>query len=488
MLALALTFPSGRYHATPWERHVNEGAVEWPPEPWRLVRALVATWHHKVKHSGRHEETALRGLIGALALSLPEYSLPAATHNHTRHYMPQGQPGKTSLVLDAFAAVGRGEELIVAWPEVELPAEQLALLDELLEAMVYLGRAESWVEARRCAREYKANCRPADWARGEGETITLLAPLQAGEYDKVRQEFSANARQARKLVKTLPPGLLEAVSVETSELQKAGWSQPPAARKVQYVRPLDTFRAQRRAQPAPRRAATTARYILIGKPLPRVEDSVRVGELLRRAVMGVAKQKLGAEAIPAVISGHGLPEGNRHRHAFFLPCGNAEGRIDRVILHFPDGMDAAVRRVAEGLRRLWDHSGMEWQLVLENIGGAEVGGPQLGEAAEWESVTPYLHPWHEKRHLGIEDQIRRECDLRGMAALTALEPMAALRVGARMRFPVHFRRVRDKRGLEQADRAGSFWRLRFAEPVAGPVALGFGCHFGLGLFRPAGVK
>ena len=27
---LKLTFPSGRYHATPWGRHVNEGAPEWP--------------------------------------------------------------------------------------------------------------------------------------------------------------------------------------------------------------------------------------------------------------------------------------------------------------------------------------------------------------------------------------------------------------------------------------------------------------------------
>ena len=27
--------------------------------------------------------------------------------------------------------------------------------------------------------------------------------------------------------------------------------------------------------------------------------------------------------------------------------------------------------------------------------------------------------------------------------------------------------------------------LRFAQPVRGPVALGFACHFGLGLFAPA---
>ncbi len=35
---IKLTFPAGRYHATPWGRHVNEGVAEWPPSPWRLLR------------------------------------------------------------------------------------------------------------------------------------------------------------------------------------------------------------------------------------------------------------------------------------------------------------------------------------------------------------------------------------------------------------------------------------------------------------------
>jgi len=42
MLALSFTFPGGRYHATPWGRHVNEADLEWPPSPWRIVRALIA--------------------------------------------------------------------------------------------------------------------------------------------------------------------------------------------------------------------------------------------------------------------------------------------------------------------------------------------------------------------------------------------------------------------------------------------------------------
>ena len=52
------------------------------------------------------------------------------------------------------------------------------------------------------------------------------------------------------------------------------------------------------------------------------------------------------------------------------------------------------------------------------------------------------------------------------------------------REPIHFHRFRSKRGLTQPDTHGSFWRLIFDKPVPGPLALGFGCHYGLGIFKP----
>ena len=63
MIAIELTFPAGRWHATPWGRQVNEGAVEWPPSPWRLLRALLAVWYHKCQDV---PEDDIRSLISAL--------------------------------------------------------------------------------------------------------------------------------------------------------------------------------------------------------------------------------------------------------------------------------------------------------------------------------------------------------------------------------------------------------------------------------------
>ena len=47
---VAVKFPLGRYHATPWDASVNEGRVEWPPSPWRILRALVSTFKTRLPH------------------------------------------------------------------------------------------------------------------------------------------------------------------------------------------------------------------------------------------------------------------------------------------------------------------------------------------------------------------------------------------------------------------------------------------------------
>lgn len=492
MLALSFTFPAGRYHATPWDRHVNEGAVAWPPEPWRILRGLIATWHRKVKHTGKYSESTLLGLIESLAQELPEYTLPASSHSHTRHYMPQFAAGKTSLIFDAFTAVGRNDPLTIVWPTLELPGDQRDLLDDLLAVIGYLGRAESWVEARRVPEAPEANCKPGtdtvDTATGElcGEAVTLYAPLPSGEYQKLRQGFLPDKNAVKKLGKTLPDSLSDALSVDTADLRKQGWNQPPAARKVSYLRPVDALEPVRVVHRASAPVATTAIFIVIGKPLPPVEDSLRIGELMRMAVMSQAKRTFGEANIPSIFSGHDMPDGNCHRHAFYLPWdSNVDGRLDRLLVHVQAGMNADQQRVLEKVNRIWSRDGAEWRLAIEAIGGTEAAdGVLMQKSTTWESVTPYLHPWHVKKRLTVEDQIRRECRERGLPELIALEAFDEVDIGKdRRRCSIHFRRFRSRRGLAQPDRLGSFWHLAFAERVKGPLALGFGCHFGLGLFR-----
>src|SRR4051794_8610017 len=139
---LKLTFPAGRYHATPWGRHVNEGVAEWPPSPWRLLRAFVATWKRKCADLS---EGKIRLVLEQL-LHPPRFYLPAARVAHTRHYMPLNtksgrdvKGGGTTLVFDTFVAVGREAPVIVHWPEANLSADDHQTLARLAENLTSLG-------------------------------------------------------------------------------------------------------------------------------------------------------------------------------------------------------------------------------------------------------------------------------------------------------------------------------------------------------------
>src|SRR5436190_11468738 len=104
---IRVKFPGGQYHATPWGRHVNEGVPEWPPSPWRLLRALVAVWKRTCRYLS---EQQVRRVLEPL-LSPPLFRLPPHRVAHTRHYMPLGKKspieisgGGTTLVFDTFVA------------------------------------------------------------------------------------------------------------------------------------------------------------------------------------------------------------------------------------------------------------------------------------------------------------------------------------------------------------------------------------------------
>jgi CRISPR-associated protein Csb2 len=305
-------------------------------------------------------------------------------------------------------------------------------------------------------------------------------------------------------VTTLPDDWLNAIGVETGELQAAGWSAPPGARTVSYRRPLHALKTTAPKvvrRPATIRLNTTitiTRFVIYGKPLPRIEDAVRIGEALRAAAMGRAKRLLGPDALPALLSGHDLGEGNSHAHAFWLPDPNQRGEIEHVLVHVPGGFSHEAMRVLTTLQQITRGAGEPLRLMLEGFGNASLFDrctPLTGESAVWRSVTPYLHPWHLKKPemrtpeataAAILGQLQREWHGRGtgLPELVEIRNLPSIQFAGHSIRPLHFHRFRRKRGLTQPDMHGRLIDLRFAQPVRGPVALGFACHFGLGLFSP----
>lgn len=490
MIALAFTFLAGRYHATGWDHHVNEGTVEWPPAPWRILRALVAASYRVDCDRDR-----LAGILEGLT-ALPVYYLPATAPAHLRHYMPTSGDS-TTKVFDAFLAVGGGaartDDLLVVWPELSLSPEDVALLGAVAAQVPYLGRAESWVAARLVdaipAREPDA--RPIAEQRDAPTTTRLLAALPTRDYRLWRDGYLAaqDAKVARKLA--LPDDLWGVLHAETGALQQAGWSAPPGSRWVTYA-------VNRQAAPRAETTAPTgphpdyARIVFDGAVLPRVEDTLWVGEKVRAALL----HHLGDDRYSAALMGKdasGAPLKD-HRHAFFLPQADDDGRVRQVVIYARGGLDPEAVRALRALQRLYrkgealtSHPTYTTLVALGQLHMLAQPPPCLSRSRVWESATPFVPPRCPKRRNGMlrdtpEAQLSWLCrEHHGVepSRVTVFDPEESR--GRRLHW---FRRTRRRGAAPAGHPRGYGFRLEFAEEVSGPLALGYGAHFGLGQFVP----
>lgn len=460
--AVEIRLLAGRFHATPWGRHVNEATLEWPPAPWRVLRALAAG----LARVGA-DMNGCRRLLTPL-LDAPVYHLPAASAAHTRHYMPwEKQPGKPEKVLVFDAFVVTSEPLVVRW-DVDVPDR--AALQRALEQVVYLGRSQSWAELRllETPPEGEPNCvlaEPGTVPPGE-ELVELLAPDSEE-----------------------PERALEALFVTTDEVRNAGLDRPLGTRWIAYRRPrldLDPLpRQSRRGAQEP--AATTAVFLATGPALPPLTEALAVAELLRRSVMAWYG-RLNAGATSPVLSGKdasGRPlEG--HRHAFYLAIDeDGDRRIDRLVVHAPMGLGRLEREALTAVRSLEPGEGRPpLHLHLLGFGTPErFASRAFGPARKWRSHTPFLLVRHPKLRGPAEarrmvenpfEQVQLELDRRAIQRPASVTPIRG--TGYRwLEFRTH------RRGHSGPPGAWGF-ELEFDEPVRGPIALGRHCHFGMGVF------
>lgn len=535
MLSIELRFPTGRYHATPWDQHVNEGGVEWPPSPWRLLRALVATWHLKATHD--IEASELTALIEALAQPFPSYRLPSAIGAHTRHYMPIGKLDKglekTTKVFDTFIHLEKPCSLEIIWPTLELTASQSQALSLLLSRLSYFGRAESWVEASLIDRPTELaqpNCKPLDTMAGLGpndELIRVLCPMPAKEIVAWRTRAFEQALDQRlaekrhdaatkrkdpskvklskadkdKLDASLPHTLIDALELDTGELKKQGWSSVPGTRWVDYVRPTDTVATVPRASASAitQHRPTAARFALASQVLPRLTECLSLADRVRAALMS------RSNAIP-VFSGkdeHSNPlEGNRH--AYILPEANGpHGRITHVTLYAPMGFDDRARRAMDTLRNVWGRGDHAVQLVLLGVGKPEdFAGTNLAagqcplfvESDTWVSRTPFVptrHPKPKRDEHGLqigspEHDLRRLLRSANFPEPVSVEPVDTTELGGKRVRWLEFKTLRHRGEGARSTHRGFGFRVVFPEAVRGPIAVGYGAHFGLGGFGPGG--
>jgi CRISPR-associated protein Csb2 len=223
-----------------------------------------------------------------------------------------------------------------------------------------------------------------------------------------------------------------------------------------------------------------------GRPLP-IEAALTLSTAARKALMSLAEAG-GDHALCELLSGHG-----HHSHCAlaalsFAGHEHADGRLMGVAVILPRDISPLDRRkivrLCAGLEQInLKENGAFWNVELSGFDRPRVALNPLTwmrASEKWASVTPVLLDQFPKKRRPVEEIIRLACERIGLPAPLQVEhgPYSTIPGVS----PVPGFRIRRKSG--ERPRWGIHLKLRFATPVRGPILIGAGRFFGLGLLRP----
>ena len=491
MLVIELKFLTGRFHATPWGRNVNEGVPEWPPSPYRLIRGLYDVWKRKLSD---WSEGRIEPLLTALALEPPMFYLPPANASHTRSFLSQNEKDvtKRQLIFDAFVIMSRSSSILAKWPHVDLDEKQEDDLNQMLSLMNYMGRSESWVAARTISdvEDIKWNCFSADGSpySGDIEPVRVACPVPAHIYAADPYKAPPTTKRGKPKLKEL--SWLDALAWSTADMQALRQNVPPAFQYVTYMRPAHCFEVKhlhRTAKQSPEINGVI--YALKSKVPPPVTSTLEVSERIRRKLMGIHKNIVkDPKMVSPRFSGkdrEGKPL-KGHQHIYVLPQDqDQDGWLDHILIVCKVPLTDKERLALDRLDYIWQSGGrpdiylvpIKWGRTEELMG--------YGQETHFTSATPFVPPRYYRKGRGpfmewLSQEVKREAVNHGLPEPVEVKPIRELKRRGRGVRWLEFRRNRkgDQPGI------GYGFELVFSEPVDQPVALGYGAHFGLGLFVP----
>jgi CRISPR-associated protein Csb2 len=471
MLALDVEYLLGVCFAA---REGSYEAPDWPPQIDRIFSAMVATWAARGERA--EEKEALQWFE-----TLPPPVVHASSHwSRTAPpvYVPPNDSGPSQIqVLPARrrrqqrrfpAAIPEHPIASYAWSTIEPQTGVLKLLAELARDIVYVGHSSSLV---RCFFHQ----------RPEGLTEQISQStrrIYAGRFEELEHAFKRGVRP--------PTGL----SFRAPELER----KPRAS---VFGREWHVFADAQGLCPDVRRSAAAARA-------------------LRTAIMSGFRGK----PVPESLSGHTLDgQPSTQPHMAIFPLANngwkwGDGRLMGLAICLPRDVSAedegllfralaeiAIKQDSPGESDSPDceisvalPAGGTWRLVRqpEPLGSSLKPSRYLRSARIWATATPIALDCHPKavgpeaRQREIAGLIGNSCTRIGLPKPMQVVPdkHSAIRGSApaiASQFP-EWTRWTLPGSLK--GRALTHATLVFEEPVAGPVALGAGRYFGLGLCLP----
>ena len=447
---------------------------EWPPAPCRLYQALVAG--------------AARSARGDRALEVA-----------LRHLETLPPPDITAPPVDAPS------EVTAAVPHNDADAA-LALHARGLPARARAQAAQSRTRRTRRTRRV-AGVVAYDWRAMPGtaghcaalvrlaRSLTALglgidlAVAQATLHDGVPPRLPgirfAPASGARRRLRVPWPGALDAFqSAYRASRARIGavtvvGAAPVPVRTAGYASALD---------PPPLRVAAFALRTPEDRPLGvEATRATEVAAMVRHALGGAARAVGLAPPVVAALMGHGGADRIRiaplpsvgHRHA--------DGRIRRVLLTAPHGVarepwdEVVARLVARPLVPAHSRAPAGWIAPLDPADA--ILRAFDAEARTWTTATPVVLPGCDHRRGRPRPHRALARLLRHAGIAPALLETGIFEPAPRVAGVAHARRYRRPRHL--AHYPVAHLTVEWCTPVAGPLVLGAGAGYGLGLLVPA---
>ena len=501
-IVLRQTFPLGRFHANPWRAFPFEDPHgEWPPSPWRLLRAILARSHQLERDQDIQCQPWRDSLVRAFSTSTFGWCLPPFSWkgHGLRQYQPATfgwdppstkYPGekryRIALASDNFWVVGGSETNsssgVVWWI---LDGERwfdglLDWLDASLERMTYFGRAEAITEIQRVHHLPKGihvNCILEQ--DPSSSSVPVLVPAENATLDQVQ-------------------AVTDAPSVKNSTV-------PPGARWLYARRPVRPQMKLPRSTQQTMKSTCLVQFAIGSRVSPPKKSIVVLSQRFRgrviRKFLGGSWQQASAERRDAArfLTGKGADgeplQDHQHSHARFgILFDNETGKAARLFVWrkqpFADDEQRAILNAAEQeipLSFVRTGSRDPWAVRLVPLDSHVPAPDGFGEQTyrHWMTVTPYVPPRHMYNQKGrvkagesLEAQLHLELSRQGFNT-TGLKIKAEYQAYEWVR--VH-RPRRSSGDSTNTERRGYHVSLKFDTPVRGPISLGHSSHFGLGLF------
>jgi len=519
-LYLEQKFPLGRFHATRW----NQGAFgdpygEWPPSPWRLLRALSFRWFQLSRETGDTDRGRLYNLLNKLAQSPPEFYLPNLSWNGPaiKQYLPTEvdwtdaskkaaafKKAKTTLNEDHYRTISPDALIFWSWPNLD--DVDFELLDQLNSRILYFGRSESLTQIRRISSlPSNAGFKCSLSVSENKDNVPVLAPIPG--LDMNLDILLATTEDPKIKNCEIPPGTtwLYAKLPERPKMMSTSKSSS------KYPTNLNLLQ-----------------FVIGGRVFPQKEKWVVVSERFRgmvlrerfRQITGENKTSfasLSSEQKMAVsqLSGKdsdGLPLVD-HKHAYFSIIPDANSQPTRLVVwretpFTPDEIDAFFKATERDI--IWDYNTPKWPLRLLPLPFETIPPESFSNIKHnvWVSLTSFVPPVSRKRFrksgrerpgenpemittkLLERNRLPIPKNIEILSAddqwIDRIDPEKTCQLRSEW-VSVHRSlkaRRKNKNNHERNVALGYYLRINFEEPVAGPIILGESSHFGLGLFVP----